>query len=251
MIILAQVGLAGIGYTCAFSASAVHRRPNTSLSTSTSDWAMVSFVTWLPGMNFGLVGLVLVFIISVRCLNSTKYKYQEGWTKRENRTEQRGKCNWKERKTERNGEGMWTGRIHEPLLEQGNAWTEGASPSLFMFKKFQALFYWWNTFSKRRGYRDIVNLSSFRACKSSVENDLMSSLPLKWAGRANYGPCSIRLLVISGTWSSTDPSTITLLRLSIPSSGVVGSCLAANSSLSALNLHLSLRDSSSLTHIFI
>ena len=42
-----------------------------------------------------------VFITSVQCLNSTKYKYQEGQTKRESKTEQKGRCNWKERKTEK------------------------------------------------------------------------------------------------------------------------------------------------------
>ena len=60
----------------------------------------------------GLVWFGLVFIISVRCFNSTKYKYQEGRTKRESKTEQKAGCNWKER---RNGEGMRAGQIHEPF----------------------------------------------------------------------------------------------------------------------------------------
>ena len=54
--------------------------PNTDIAVLTDDE-----LGWLVGW--------LVFIISVRCLNSTKYKYQEGRTKRENKTEQRGRCN--------------------------------------------------------------------------------------------------------------------------------------------------------------
>ena len=88
-------------------------------------------------LTFSAISFGLVCITSLRCLNSTKYKYQEGRTKRESKTEQKGRCNWKERKQERNGEGMWTGRIHEPLLERGKSWTEGASRSyLFIYYLF-------------------------------------------------------------------------------------------------------------------